>query len=233
MRHARVRPLLLLGGLFSLVAWMPALAADNTLTPEEKVQGWKLLFDGTSLAGWEVAASGKKEAWSVQDGLLYCSGKGGFLLRTTEEYADFILSVDFKLSPGANSGIFVHWSDLGDWLNRSVEVQILDSAGKAPNRNSCASIYDYQAPRVDASRPVGEWNRMVIVCKGSIIAVEHNGRKVCEIDRDQWTTPGKNPDGSKNKFKYALRELPRRGYIALQDHGNALWFKNIKIRPLK
>ncbi|MDH7569254.1 MAG: DUF1080 domain-containing protein [Armatimonadota bacterium] len=221
---------LVLLGVMAVLGVRPATAADNALTEEEKAQGWRLLFDGKTLNGWVPV--GKPEAFAVVDGTLYCNGKGGHLIRTTERFKDFVLSVDFKISKGANSGIFVHWSDLNDWLHKSIEVQILDSYGKPPSRQGCASVYEYLAPSKNMCKPAGEWNTMVITCRGKMLTVEHNGEKVCEVDRDLWTTPHRNPDGSTNKFNYALKDLPREGYIALQDHGHEIWFRNIKIKPL-
>ncbi len=226
-----MRSLLLLCAAVVLAAGpAPARAEENAFSEAEKAQGWKLLFDGKTLDQW--VPMGKKEAWVIEDGALLCTGEGGFLLRSKEEYANFVLSVEFKITKGANSGIFVHLSDLKDWMHRSIEIQVLDSQGKNPSRFECASVYEYQAPSANACRPAGEWNSAVITCKENLITVEHNGRKVNEVDRDRWTMAHQNPDGSPNKFNHALKELPRKGYLALQDHGYRVWFRNLKIKPL-
>ena len=72
----------------------------------------------------------------------------------------------------------------------------------------------------------------MISCNENLITVELNGEKIAEMDVDQWTTPGMNPDGTKNKFKYAWKDMPRKGHIGLQDHGGKVWFRNIKLKPL-
>jgi hypothetical protein len=209
-----------------------ALAADNTLTAKEKRQGWKLLFDGKSLNGW--GATGDINGWKVENGSIVCLGGRGGYLYTTEKFGDFILSVDFKFVPGANSGIFVRWSDLRDPVNTGIEIQILDSYGRErPTKHDCGAIYDIIAPSQNTCKPAGQWNTAVITCKGPIVSVKLNGVTIAEMDLDKWTEPGRNPDGTRNKFRYAYKDLPRIGHIGLQDHGSRVEFRNIKILPLK
>lgn len=208
----------------------PASAAENTLTAKEKSQGWKLLFDGKTLQGWVVP--GRKEGWTVEDGTIVCQAQGGGDLRTTEQYGNFILSLDFRLTPGANSGVFVRIADPADPVQTGIEVQLLDSFGKPPSRWDCGAVYDCLAPSKEPCRPAGEWNTMVITCKDNLITVRLNNEDIIRMNLDEWTTAGKNPDGTPNKFRTAYKEMARRGFIALQDHGSRLWFRNIKIRPL-
>jgi len=209
-----------------------AWAADNELTEKEKAEGWKLLFDGTTLNGWK--ALGRMEGWAVEDGAIACLVKGGGYLYSEEQFDDFVLSIDYKIAPRTNSGIFVRWSDLRDPVHTGIEIQVLDSHGKEkPGKHDDGAIYDIIAPRKNMSKPAGEWNHAVITCKDNLITVELNGEKICKIDLNQWTEAGKNPDGTKNKFKYAYKDLPRKGHIGLQDHGGRVWFKNVKVKPLK
>jgi hypothetical protein len=206
-------------------------AAPNMLTEAEKTAGWRLLFDGKSLTGW--AATGKAEGWAAEEGTIACTSKGGQYLYTNERFGDFALSIDFKTAPGVNSGIFFRWSNLRDPVNTGVEMQILDTHGRAnPGKHDCGAIYDIIPPSKQMVRPAGEWNTAVITCKGSKIAIELNGEKVAEMDVDRWTVAGQNPDGTRNKFKYAYKDLPRSGHIGFQDHGGRVWFRNIKIKPL-
>ncbi|MBM4082777.1 MAG: DUF1080 domain-containing protein, partial [Planctomycetes bacterium] len=72
-----------------------------------------------------------------------------------------------------------------------------------------------------------------ITCKDDLITIALNGEQICEMDLNQWAEAGKNPDGSKNKFKYAYKDLPRKGHIGFQDHGHRVWYRNIKLKPLK
>jgi hypothetical protein len=207
------------------------IAAPNALTEAEKAAGWRLLFDGKSLAGW--AATGKEEGWAVEDGAILCAVKGGQYLYTKEQFGDFILSVDFKSDPRVNSGIFFRWSDLKDPVHTGIEAQILDTYGREnPGKHDCGAIYDLVAPTKQTVRPAGEWNTMVITCKGPMVTMQLNGEKIAEMDLDRWTVAGQNPDGSRNKFKYAYKEMKRSGHIGLQDHGGRLWFRDIKLKPL-
>ena len=201
------------------------------LTEQEKSEGWISLFDGETLDGW--AATGRPEGWAVDDGSILCTVQGGGYLYTEAQFGDFILSVDFKIDPGTNSGIFFRWSDLRDPVHTGFEVQILDTYGKEPpGKHDCGALYDMVAPSKQACKPAGEWNTCVITCDDNLITIELNGEKVVETDLNEYTTPGMNPDGTKNKFKYAWKYMPRKGHIGLQDHGGKVWFRNIKIKPL-
>ncbi len=104
-----------------------ANAALNTLTPAEKTAGWKLLFDGKTLNGWK--ATGSVEGWTVKDGAIANLAKGGGMLATVDRFGDFALSMEFKVTPHANSGVFFRWAELSDPVQRGIEVQILDSYG--------------------------------------------------------------------------------------------------------
>lgn len=105
-----------------------------------------------------------------------------------------------------------------------------DRHGKSPGKHDGA-IYDIIAPAKNMSKSADEWNQAVIRCKDNLVSIELNGEKVSEMDLNRWTMAGKNPDGTSNRFKYAYKELPWRGYIGFQDHGHKVWFRNIKIRP--
>ena len=201
------------------------------LTEKEKAEGWISLFDGKTLTGW--AATGSDEGWTVDDGAILCTVKGGGYLYTLEQYENFVLSVDFKIDAGVNSGIFFRWSDLNDAVHTGIEIQILDTYGREnPGKHDCGAIYELVAPSKQTCKPAGEWNTNVIACNDNLITVELNGEKIAEMDVDQWTMPGMNPDGTKNKFKYAWKDMPRKGHIGLQDHGGKVWFRNLKLKPL-
>jgi hypothetical protein len=201
------------------------------LTEKEKSEGWISLFDGETLTGW--AATGSDEGWCVDDGAILCTVQRGGYLYTLEQYEDFVLSIDFKIDQGVNSGVFVRWSDLKDPVNTGIEMQVLDTYGREnPGTHDCGAIYDLVAPSKQTCKPDGEWNTAVITCNESLITVELNGEEIAEMDVDRWTTPGKNPDGTKNKYKYAWKDMPRKGHIGLQDHGGKVWYRNIKLKKL-
>jgi len=215
----------------AILAAVCANAGMNTLTPAEKKAGWELLFDGKTLNGWK--ATGKADGWAVQDGVIADLTKGGGYLATDQTYGNFILSAEFKMDKGTNSGIFIHWADLSNPVQRGEEIQILDTYGKQPiDKHDCGAVYDCLAPRYQTAKPAGEWNKIVITCRNNLIMVDLNGKRVIYMDLDRWTTPHMNPDGTPNKFETAYKEMPRVGHIGLQDHGHKCWFRNIKIKPL-
>lgn len=206
-------------------------SALNWLSEEEQKAGWKLLFNGKDLTGWTVVDA--PEAWTVEEDALVCTGKGGGMIYADGVHKNFELKLDFKVSPGGNSGVFLRVWDKNDPVQTGIEVQILDSYGKEkPSRHDCGAIYDIQAPSENAVKPAGEWNSYHIICKDTQIVVYLNGKKVNEVDLSRWTEPHRNPDGTPNKFKYPYNQMTRPGYIALQNHGNKIWFRNIKAMPL-
>ena len=186
--------------------------------------GWRKLFQ-PDLSNALLKTEG---SWSVSDDVY--SRHGGGDLWTKESFGDFLLDFDFKLGKNSNSGVFIRTGDY-NWLPW-VEVQVLDSHGKKPDRHACGGIFDVMAPSVNSVLPPGDWNRMTISAVGSRITVVLNGQAVTDIDLDQWTTPGQNSDGSNNKFNVAYKDLPRSGFIGFQDHGQEIWYRNIKIKPL-
>lgn len=195
--------------------------------PGEKIA----LFDGASLQGWK--ATGNPQGWTVEDGQILCLAQKGGYLYTEEQYENYILNLEFKIGPLANSGIFLRWSDLKDPVNTGIEVQILDDTDRdVTPTHQCGALYDMVAPSRPAMKPLGQWNKYVITCDGPLISVELNGHEVASMNVDEYTVPGQNPDGTPNKFKYAWKDMPRRGHIGLQDHNSPVWFRNIEIQPL-
>jgi hypothetical protein len=221
----------------------------NTLTDAERVEGWRLLWDGHTSWGWRGAKGGEfpKEGWEIKDGVLSVIETGGAESRaggdivTQEAFAAFELKVEFRLTPGANSGI-KYYVDTG--LNRGegsaigLEFQLLDDAthpdaraGRDGNR-TLGSLYDLiPAAANKKTRPIGEWNEARIVSDGR--RVEHwlNGGKVLEYERGSEEFR-KLVAISKYKVWPAFGERER-GPILLQDHGNRVSFRNVKVRDLK
>jgi Domain of Unknown Function (DUF1080) len=211
-----------------------APAAENVLTPREKAEGWRLLFDGKSLEGW-LTSSGKASRVPVEEGCINPHGCGGYMMVPRGDWSDFVLALDFKISPGCNSGVFVRTFPLTPRPGKDVgynglEIAIDDT--RTSGYHDTGAVYDLVAPAVNAMRPVGEWNHIEVTCDGPKIAVVLNGRAVTAMDLDAWTTLNRRPDGSPHKFDIAFKDHPRHGYIGLQDHGAPCWFKNIKLRPL-
>jgi hypothetical protein len=212
-----------------------AAARDNELTEKEKADGWVLLFDGKTLDGW-MTSSGKPSKTPVEDGCINPHHCGHYMMVHKEQWGDFILACDFKISKGCNSGIFVRTASLRprpgkDVGYNGIEVAIDDTRGAG--YHDTGALYDLVQPAKAMRKPTGEWNHIVITCDKNRIAVELNGETVTRMDLDQWTRPNERPDGSRHKFDIAYKDHPRKGYIGLQDHGAPCWFKNIKLKPLK
>jgi hypothetical protein len=212
-----------------------ARAADNELSAEEKAAGWLLLFNGKDLTGW-TTPEGRASKTPVQDGAINPHGAGGYMMTYERPWENFTLSLDFKISPKCNSGIFIRTFPLTPRPGKDVgfnglEVAIDDT--KEAGLHDTGAIYDLVKPSRNAMKPVGEWNHIVITCDHAKITVELNGEVVTRMDLDEWTKPNVRPDGSPHKFDVAYKDHPRKGYIGLQDHGANCWYKNIKLLPLK
>ena len=235
-----------------LLTSLPALAqAPNTLTTQEQAAGWHLLFDGSTTNGWRSTKSPSFPAsgWEVKDGLLSVTEHGGEEggnagdIITTRKYTNFELSVDFRITPGANSGI-KYFVDLdltpgheGHGSNVGFEYQVLDDAlhpdakkGKNGDR-TVASLYDMiPAAANKPIKPVGEWNTARIVVRGTHGEHWLNGTKVVSYDR---MTPAFRAIVAESKFHvYPGFGEANSGYILLQDHGFPVSFRNLKIREL-
>ncbi|MDH3584926.1 MAG: DUF1080 domain-containing protein [Phycisphaerae bacterium] len=189
--------------------------------------GWTMLFDGKNLDHWKLKPGG----WTIEDGTMARQPKGGYAW-TKQAYGDFELDLEFKVSKGCNSGIFFR-TDPRNAVQGGFEIQVLDSHGKKNvGKHDCGALYDALAPSTNAVKPAGEWNHYRMTAKGPKIQVVINGKQVIDANLDDWKTPKQNPDGSKNKFKTALKDLPRTGHIGFQDHGKPVWYRKVKIRPL-
>jgi 3-keto-disaccharide hydrolase len=205
-----------------------------TLTPQERAAGWKLLFDGKSLAGWRGFKSETPSAgWKAVDGVLFREAGDGDLL-TTEQFGDFELSLEWKLEKGGNSGIFFRVIDEGDfgWWS-GPEVQVLDNAVHKDGKNpltSAGSNYAVHAPVKDVTKPIGEWNAVRLIVKGAHVEHWLNGVKIVEYEL--WSPDWEARVKSSKFGKIPMYGRAKRGRIGLQDHGDPVWYRNIKIKPL-
>jgi hypothetical protein len=219
------------------------VAQDNVLTEKEKKQGWALLFNGENLNGWTSVGKDSPPAagWTVENGVLTVKKDGeqrGGDIITKEQYSDFELTVDFRVTSGANSGIkyFFTKYEKGGWLG--LEYQLIDDEthpdaklGRDGNRRQ-AGLYDMFAPVKNMDKPVGEWNRARIVAKGSRVTHYLNGTKVLSFDR-KGAPYQKAYELSKYNGSIPAFGSVDRGHILLQDHGDTVSFRNIRIRVFK
>ena len=227
------RQLLTLLCLLSLTVSVHAESALNALTDKEKQAGWQLLFDGRTTKGWMTTAGKHLPARHVQDGCLNphpCD----YMLVYDSPLENYILALDFKITPHCNSGIFVRTMPLTRRAGKDVgyngiEIAIDDT--KSAGYVDTGAFYDLVKPKKNAMKPVGEWNHIVITSDRNRMSVVLNGEPVSQIDLDEWREPNKRPDGSPHKFDVAYKDHPRKGYIGLQDHGSDCWFRNIKLKP--
>lgn len=217
----------LLGVGLAVTAWIVSSACNaQTLAPDE--EGFRPLFTTKGMAAWGWNKKGPK----IENGEMLL-GQGSGDVWTEEQFGDFILDLEFKTSPGSNSGVFIRNPKPGDWYG-GIEIQVLDSFGKEnPGKHDVASVYDVLAPSKNTVKAPGEWNRMTITCKGPSIKIALNGEQVIDMNLDLWTEAGKNPDGTPNKFKTAYKDMPRKGVVELQDHGQDIAFRNVRIKELK
>jgi hypothetical protein len=221
--------------LIAILSLLPSALQDNTLTEDEKKAGWKLLFDGKTLDGWKGYKKDKPaDSWKVVDGVLTLDGKGGDIC-TVEEFGDFEFQIDWKISAGGNSGIMYRVAETrGAPYETGPEYQVLDDEKHGDGKNpltSAGSIYAVYAPAKKVVKPAGEWNHTKIVAKGNHIEHWLNGEKVCEaeIGSEDW-----NAKVAKSKWaKVTTYAKETKGKIDLQDHGNKVEYKNIKVLALK
>jgi hypothetical protein len=216
--------------------------APNTLTEAETTAGWKLLFDGKTTKGWRgYKMKEMPPGWSVEDGAMVrlkggAGGKGaggGDDIVTVDEYESFDLKIQWKIVKGGNSGVLYHVSEepVTSW-HYAPEMQVLDNT-IWPNRDKrqlAGACYDLYQPAKDVTRPVGEWNHARLIVKGPHVEHWLNGEKLVEYEL--WTDAWKAAVAASKFAGMPNYGLARTGRIALQDHGDRVEFRNVKVRKL-
>lgn len=217
----------------------------NALSREERSEGWQLLFDGATTNGWHTyGKSGIGKAWQVSDSSLHLNAaskkdwqtaEGGDIV-SADTFEDFHLKLDWKIAPGGNSGvIFYVQEDTSKypypWMT-GPEIQVLDNAAHADAsiiKHRAGDLYDLISAK-EVSKPAGQWNQMEVISNDGRLEFRMNGEKILETTMwdDNWRRMI-----AASKFK----DMPgfgafKSGKIALQDHGDNVWFRNIKIRRL-
>ena len=213
---------------------------ENTLTQSEKEEGWQLLFDGKSMENFKGFRKDEvPSAWQVEDGAIAFAGEGGGDLMTKDQYKNFELSIDWRISEGGNSGIMYHVSEdtaYHNTYNSGPEMQVLDDERHPDAKNGvngnrqAGALYDLIPLSTPAVKPAGQWNTARLLAKDGHVEHWLNGKKVVEYEIG---SPKWNSLIQQSKFA-SMKGFGReeQGHIALQDHGNKVWFKNIKIRVL-
>lgn len=222
----------------------------NELTQEERDNGWQLLFDGQSTDGWRGYLKDEfpSQGWTIEDGAIKVIGSGageaggGGDIIYDEEFENFEFALEWKVSEGGNSGIFYLAEEIeGEPIFTSApEMQILDNErhpdarlGRDGNRMA-GSLYDLIPAKPQNSKPAGEWNSVRITVQDGKVKHFQNGEQVVEYEL--WTDQWKEMVAD-SKFKDWPNFInaggdDKKGYIGLQDHGDDVWFRNIKIRKL-
>ncbi len=182
--------------------------------------GYKPLFNGSDLAGWEGAGQEASKCWKVADGLLTCTGEKGPWLRSEEEFEDFNLRLEYKLKAGGNSGVFIRVPASGDHHGEDagIEIQLLDDAAERykelKDSQYTGSLYAIVAADPRVSRGPEVWNSIEINCRGSNYQIIHNGVQVIKAGETESAELGK-------------RRL--KGFLGLQNHSEEVWFRNVRV----
>lgn len=213
----------------------PAFAADNQLTAQEQADGWQLLFNGKDMSQWRSFKQPTvDEKWQIEDGAITLTAGGGGDLISKESYKNFELTLDWKIAEVGNSGILILADEKGKYIySHAPEIQILDNERHPDNKldtHLSGSLYDMIASPVASHKKAGEWNSTKIRLENSALTIWQNDVQTAKvtIGSTEW-----NSLIAKSKFaSWEGFAAAKEGHIGLQDHGDKVWFKNIKIKEL-
>jgi len=207
----------------------------NMLTEKEKQDGWRLLFDGSTTNGWRgFKKNSVPDGWKVVDGAITRVGEGGDLI-TNDEFGNFELALQWKIAPGGNSGIMYRVTEDADaTYETGPEMQVLDDAGHPDGKSrltaagSCFGLYPSPAGLL---KPVGQWNSVRIIVNGNHVEHWLNGTKAVEYELG---SPDWRAKVKASKFaQWPGYGRATRGHIAIQDHGDRVAYRGIRVRVLK
>ena len=206
----------------------------NGLSESEQAEGWHLLFDGRSLEQWRnYKEEGLDDGWAIENGCLARVGGGGDII-SREQFENFELKLEWRISDSGNSGIFIRGDESGKSIHHTaIEMQVLDNAGHWDARNPthrAGAYYDMIVPDHDTSTPFGSWNNVHIIASGPHIEFWLNDRQTAkfELGSPEWETLYQ---ASKFTDRPNYGRL-KRGHIGLQDHWDKVWYRNIRILKL-
>lgn len=205
-------------------AFLALLLAAGTVQAADKspdAEGFVPLFDGESLDGWQTTGN-----WVMEEGcdvtLKPRPGETGWkrfdaYLMSERKYKDFVIDLEFKILEEGNSGVFFRVGDPLQPVDTGIEVQILDTHGKAdPGHHDCGGVIRTAAPSKNMAKPAGEWNHYTITCRGYHLTVVLNGEQIIDIQLDEG----------------AMKDRPLEGYIGFQDEAKRVWYRNVRIKEL-
>lgn len=225
---------------FTLLSELDQSARPNILSKKEKNKGWTLLFDGSTTKGWRGFNMGQfPDCWTIEDGTLTMTTTGmqeSLDIITEKIYQNFALSLEFKLSPGANSGILYQVSEGESYqfpYETGPEYQVIDHDNwpdPLEDWQICGSNYAMYPPLEKPYKPVGEWNHIFLLVDDNKVEQLLNGKLIVRYEKysEEWMA-------LRNSGKWS--EFPDygkydKGHIALQNHGTKVWYRNIKIKAL-
>lgn len=194
-----------------------------------------MLFDGTSTNGWRGYRSDSLQGWTIVDGALTRTGPGGDIVYGAASFGDFELEIEWKLQPVGNSGIFYRATESTDRIfENAPEYQVLDNERHPDNKTDLTvsgSNYGLDPAPRDAPKAIGEWNQTRIVARGA--QVEHwlNGAKVVEYTL--WSPEWEGKVKESKFVQWPSYGRAKSGFIGLQDHGDWVAYRNIRVRPLQ
>lgn len=213
--------------ILALLFVAPTLAFS--LDEKEKSDGFVPLFDGKELTGWKRYDS-KADVWTVEDGMIVCTGKGGGWLGTERDYADFVLRLEYRLKPAGNSGIYIRAPEKGHISRAGMEIQLLDDFdpryAKLDFYQYTGSIYHVVPPTRRASKPAGQWNTLEIKADRRQVSVVLNGVQIVDADLDRCL---KDPAVAKEHPGLSRST----GRVGLQSHTDRVEFRNLRIKEIK
>lgn len=222
------------------------LAAINTLSDSEKEEGWELLFDGKTIEGWhKYGTDSIGKAWVINDNSLHLevsdkedwqAANGGDII-SAKEYANFHLKLDWKISKDGNSGVIFYIHEDANqykfpWMT-GPEMQVLDNEGHPDSKiikHRAGDLYDLITSK-ETVKPAEEWNHAEIISNKGNLQFFLNGEKV--VETTMWDDAWKKMIAGSKFHEFPGFGTYKTGKIGLQDHGNNVWFRNIKIKEIK